>query len=61
MLFPQHKKYCSISVPANLSFAIAKSLIGMDDLVDGSETQDINFIGIGRKHIGQSSLEEGFQ
>jgi hypothetical protein len=45
---------------ANSSFAIAKSIIGMDSIVaGGSETQDIIFSGIGRKQMGHSSLTGG--
>jgi hypothetical protein len=60
MLFPQHERYVSVSNFASSSFAIAKSKIGTDDIVaGGSETQHINFIGIGRKQMGQSSFDGG--
>jgi hypothetical protein len=41
-------------------FALAKSAIGTDDMVaGGSDMQQSNFIGIGRKQMGHSSLAGG--
>ena len=48
------------SLPANSSFASAKSQIGTEDIVASeSDIQLINFSGIGTKQIGQSSFGGG--
>ena len=43
-----------------MSFEIARSKIGTEDIVaGGSDKQHINFFGMGRKQIGQSSFGGG--